>query len=122
MSRVIHFEIPADEPERAAKFYGDAFGWKFTKWEGPMEYWLVETGPESARGINGGLLRRQQPGAGVVNVLDVASVDDAVTAVEKAGGSTVVPKMAVQGIGWAAYFQDPEGNIFGVMQGDPSAG
>lgn len=121
MSRVVHFEIPADDPARAVKFYEKVFGWKFQKWEGPMEYWLVQTGPESKPGIDGGLMRRQQPGASIVNVVDVASVDKTVAKVESAGGTIIVPKMAVPGIGWAAYFQDPENNVFGLMEADESA-
>ncbi len=122
MSRVIHFEIPADDPARASKFYGSVFGWKFEKWEGPMEYWLVQTGPDSKPGIDGGLMKRQQPGSSTVNVVDVASVDKTVAKIERAGGTIVVPKMAVPGIGFVAYFQDPEGNVFGVLQADESAG
>ena len=55
MSRVVHFEIHAENPERALEFYGGLFGWKFTKWDGPMEYWLIGTG--EGTGVNGGLLR-----------------------------------------------------------------
>jgi len=59
MPRVIHFEIPADDPARAVKFYADVFGWQSQKWDGPMEYWLVATGKAPAPGIDGGILRRQ---------------------------------------------------------------
>ena len=44
MPRPCHFDLTADEPERAMKFYKDVFGWKFEKWDGPMEYWMVTTG------------------------------------------------------------------------------
>src|SRR5882762_7349395 len=57
MSRVIHFEIPASDPERASAFYKKVFGWKIEKWPGPMEYWMVTTGAEGAPGINGGLMK-----------------------------------------------------------------
>lgn len=121
MPRVIHFEIPADDPDRASTFYQKVFGWKFQRWEGPMEYWLVETGPAAQPGINGGLARRQAPTSSTVNVLDVESVDDTIARVGKAGGKTVMPKSAVPGIGWVAYFTDTEQNVFGVMQADPGA-
>jgi predicted enzyme related to lactoylglutathione lyase len=121
MPRVIHFEIPADSPERAAKFYQEVFGWRFQKWEGPMEYWMVTTGAEGKPGINGGLLRRQHPGQGTVNTVDVESVDAAVATVEKNGGKIALPKMAIPGVGYLAYGIDPEGNIFGMMQADSSA-
>ena len=64
MPRVTHFEVHADDPERAAKFYRDAFGWKIDKWEGPVDYWLVTTGTEDEPGIDGGLVVRTDPSAG----------------------------------------------------------
>ena len=118
MPRVIHFEIPAKEPERAIAFYTQVFGWEFTRWEGPMPYWLIKTGPADQPGIDGGLTL--QPG-GVTNTLDVASLDDAVAKVESRGGSVVAPKMGIPGVGWLAYCKDTEGNVFGMMQADPNA-
>jgi predicted enzyme related to lactoylglutathione lyase len=120
MPRVIHFEIPADNPDRAVQFYSNVFGWTFQKWTVPQDYWLVSTG-DNGPGINGGLLRRSHPGAGTVNTVDVMSVDAAVGAVKNAGGTIVAPKMAIPGVGYLAYCQDPEGNTFGVMQADPAA-
>jgi predicted enzyme related to lactoylglutathione lyase len=120
MPRVIHFEIPADDPSRAVRFYQSVFGWNFQKWEGPMDYWMVATGKDGP-GIDGGLMKREQPGQTVNNVVGVASVDDTTKAVEKAGGRVVAPKSAVPGIGWVAYYLDTENNPFGVMQEDPSA-
>lgn len=121
MPRPMHFEIPADDPARAAKFYGSVFGWQFQKWEGPMEYWMVTTGAQPEPGIDGGLMRRERPGGGTVNTIGVESIDGAVNAIGKNGGTIVAPKMAVPGVGWLAYAQDPEGNTFGVMQADPQA-
>ena len=121
MPRPIHFEVPADNPDRAVRFYEKTFGWKFQKWDGPMEYWMVKTGADGSPGIDGGLMRRQQPGQSTVNTLDVGSVDEAVAAVTKNGGQVAVPKMAVPGVGWVAYCLDPEANMFGLMQADASA-
>jgi predicted enzyme related to lactoylglutathione lyase len=121
MPRIIHFELPADNPERAVEFYSKVFGWKMQKWEGPTEYWLISTGDAAQPGINGGLLRRPYPGAVTCNTLDVASVDEAVANVGKNGGKTVAPKMAIPGVGYLAYCSDTEGNIFGVMQADTKA-
>ena len=121
MSKVVHFELPADDLERAQKFYTEIFGWHFQKWDGPMPYWMIVTGPQEAPGIGGGMMPRPHPGAGVVNTIGVASVDDTVAAVEAHGGKIILPKMAIPGIGWLAYFTDTEGNQFGVMQNDPAA-
>ena len=126
MPRVVHFEIHATEPERAARFYRELLGWEITRWEGPMEYWLVRTG--DGPGIDGGLLRRQggapSPGQAVnayVCTVDVTDLDDALTRGARLGATVSVPRMAVPGLGWLAYITDPEGNILGMMQMDPTA-
>jgi predicted enzyme related to lactoylglutathione lyase len=128
MPRVIHFEIHADTPERAVKFYQELFGWEFTKWEGPMPYWLIKTGPDGQPGINGGLLPRrgaapagELPVISYVCTVDVATVDDSLKKAVASGGVVAVPKMPIPGIGWLAYCKDTEGNIFGMMQSDPNA-
>ena len=121
MARVIHFEIPSDDPGRAVAFYGDVFGWKFQKWDGPMPYWLVSTGGEKDRGIDGGLKPRSHPGEGTVNTIGVASLDESLRRVEQKGGKTVAPRMAIQGVGWLAYCADPDGNTFGLLQEDAAA-
>ena len=128
MNRPVHFEIHAEDPERAAKFYRAVFGWEIKKWDNPaMEYWMVMTGKsepgEKYAGIDGGLLRREGPapveGAATnayVNTVTVASIDEAIGKVENAGGKIVVPKVDLAGVGWLAYAKDTEGNIFGLMQ------
>jgi uncharacterized protein len=126
MSRVIHFEIHAGDPDRAVKFYETLFGWTFQKWEGPMDYWLVTTGPDSQPGINGGLLRRQgeidgQAVIAYVCTVDVENIDAAITKAQSLGSQIVVPKMPVPGVGWLVYCKDTEGNIFGMMQASPEA-
>jgi uncharacterized protein len=121
MPRVVHFEINADQPERAVGFYSQVFGWNAHKWEGPQEYWLVTTGENSQPGINGGLLRRRDPSATTVNTIDVPSVDDYLAKITQAGGRVALPKMAIPGVGYLAYCIDTEGNTFGIMQADTSA-
>ena len=121
MLRVTHFEITADDPERAIKFYSDVFGWKVHKWEGPMDYWLIATGPEDQPGINGGLMKREQPGAATTNTIDVPSADEFIAKITEAGGKILQPKQAVPGVGYFAYCQDTEGNTFGIMEEDTSA-
>lgn len=127
MSRPIHFEIHAAEPERAIAFYTGLFGWQFNKWEGPMPYWLIITGPDSERGINGGLLPRRgdAPVAmaavnAFVCTVDTTDLDASLAKVTTLGGIIAVPKMPIPGVGWLAYAKDTEGNIFGLMQPDPA--
>jgi len=126
MSRVVHFEIHAANPERAIAFYQKVFDWSFQKWEGPMPYWLVTTGPSDQPGINGGLIQRQgeidgQAVIAYVCTVDVQSVDTSTATVEANGGTVVVPKMPIPGVGWLVYCKDTEGNIFGMMQAAPDA-
>jgi predicted enzyme related to lactoylglutathione lyase len=121
MSRVIHFEIPAADPERAAAFYKKVFDWQIEKWPGPMEYWMVTTGAEGCPGINGGLLKRNAPVTATTNTIGVESVDKAVDAVKAAGGKLVMPKKPIPTVGYFAYLEDTEGNLFGVMQADANA-
>ncbi|HEY9402739.1 MAG TPA: VOC family protein [Pyrinomonadaceae bacterium] len=124
MPRVIHFELSADEPERAVKFYDEVFGWKTQKWDGPQSYWLLETGEEGQPGINGGLMKRSEnplPPSSVTNTIDVPSVDDYSQKITGHGGKVVMPKFVVAGIGHMAYCEDTEGNIFGIMEIDASA-
>jgi predicted enzyme related to lactoylglutathione lyase len=121
MSRVIHFEIPAAEPDRAAAFYGKVFGWKFDKWAGPTEYWMVTTGTEGTPGINGGMMKKPGGITSTTNTIGVASVDAAVDAAVGAGGRNIMPKTPIPGVGYFAYCEDTEGNLFGVMQMDANA-
>ena len=118
MPRPIHFEILADEPEKAIEFYEKVFGWKFQKWEGPMEYWMVMTG--EGPGIDGGLGRRD-PDSSTMNTIDVPSVDDYLKMIEDSGGKIIAPKGPVPGIGWFAVIMDPQGNSWGLMEDDADA-
>lgn len=127
MPRVVHFEIHAADPERAVNFYKTLFDWQFQKWEGPMEYWVVTTGPAEQPGINGGLMRRQgeidgQAVIAYVCTVDVADVDASANTATSNGGQVAVPKMPIPGVGWLVYCKDTEGNIFGMMQADTNAG
>ena len=131
---VVHFEIPADNPERAAKFYRELFGWDIKKYEGgagegpSFEYWMVNTvptGPDGMPerpGVNGGLMKRMYPGQPPVNYIAVDDVDNYVRKAEQLGAKVAMAKQPVPGMGWFAQFNDPEGNLFAVWQTDPSAG
>jgi predicted enzyme related to lactoylglutathione lyase len=126
MSRVVHFEIHADDPQRAANFYQEVFGWQIQKWDGPVEYWLITTGKPPEPGIDGAILQRQGPINGdaviaYVCTVDVASVDDTIAKITSLGCTIALPKNPVPGVGWLAYAKDTEGNIFGVMQSDHNA-
>jgi predicted enzyme related to lactoylglutathione lyase len=117
--RIVHFELPADDPARCIAFYKKTFGWSFEKWPGPMNYWMIKTG--EGPGIDGGLMARQHPGQPGNKVIALESVDDVSRAIVGAGGKQVVPNMAVPGVGWTAHFTDTDGTIFGLMQFDPKA-
>jgi len=119
MPRPIHFELPADDPERAISFYQDVFGWKVQKWDGPQEYWLVSTGEAPAPGIDGAIMRRHAEAQHLIHTLDVPDLDAYIEKVTTAGGRVVVPKMEIPGVGWFAYVADPEGNVFGMIQSQP---
>ncbi len=121
MPRVIHFEINADQPERAVKFYSDVFGWKIQNWGGPVDYWLASTGEQGQPGIDGAITKRMDPTATTVNTISVPSLEDFMAKVAEKGGKVITPKMAIPGVGYFAYCKDTEGNTFGIMQEDSSA-
>ena len=120
MSRIVHFEIPATNPEQSIDFYSKTFGWTFSRW-GEEEYWLVTTGDNTNPGINGAILKRRDPTMPVVNTIDVADIDAAILSVEANGGIIVVPKSSIPTMGHLCYFKDPDGVIHGMMQMDPNA-
>jgi predicted enzyme related to lactoylglutathione lyase len=120
MNRPVHFEIPADNVERACAFFTQVFAWKIEKWPGPFPYWNVTTG-DSGPGINGAIMNRQHPGQPIVTSIDVTDLDATAQAIAAHGGQIVVPKMAVPTVGWLLYFKDSEGNIHGAWQADPHA-
>jgi predicted enzyme related to lactoylglutathione lyase len=123
--RVVHFEIPYDDGERARRFYGETFGWQLQEMPG-MDYTLVMCGPSGDRGpsepgfINGGMLAREESAApGPVVVIDVDSIDAKLIKIEETGGSVLVPKQPVGGMGFTAYVKDPEGNVIGLWETAP---
>jgi uncharacterized protein len=126
MNRVVHFEIQADNPERAAKFYRDVFGWTIEKWPGlPSEYWMVMTAEKDSKepGINGGLLKRpsKTPPSecgtnSFVCTVQVENYDEIEKKILAAGGVVAMPKFDLAGMAWQGYYLDMEGNTFGVHQ------
>ena len=120
MLRAIHFDLSADNPERAARFYKSVFGWKVEKWEGPSDYWLMTTGDDKESGITGGLAARVKPNDTTAVVYDVPSVDEYSEKVKLSGGQIREEKQVIPGVGYLVMCRDTEGNTFGIMQIDQS--
>jgi hypothetical protein len=120
--KVVHFEIPADDVERAQRFYAQVFGWRMQSAPG-MGYTLVDTTPSDENGmptepggINGGMLRRQAPVTSPVITIHVADLDAALESIAQHGGAVVRAGFPVGDMGFAAYFKDSEGNVVGLWQ------
>ena len=127
MSRAVHFEIQASNPQALIDYYTGLFGWSFNKWEGG-QYWLIHTGPEEKPGINGGLLPRRGPAPAVgqpvnafVCTVDVDDLETTLAQAHAAGAHLALATMPIPGVGWLAYVHDTEGNLLGLMQSDPTA-
>ena len=123
MDKVVHFEIPVDDRERASEFYRTVFDWDVVHLP-EMQYTTVSTVetdenqmPKEAGAINGGLMDRSDRTPNPVITIDVAEIDDALKKVEASGGSVVTPKTPIPGMGAFAYFKDSEGNTMGLFQG-----
>jgi predicted enzyme related to lactoylglutathione lyase len=117
MAKVVHFEIPAENPKETVDFFTAVFGWKFSKW-GDNEYYLTESGPADEPGIEGAIMKRNHPDQPVVNTIEVRDIESAMAAVEDNGGEIVVPLQEVPGVGKHCYFKDPSGYIHGALESD----
>jgi predicted enzyme related to lactoylglutathione lyase len=119
--RVVHFEIPFDDGNRARAFYSEAFGWDVSEMP-EMDYTMVSTGPTEDAGptepgfVNGGMAQRGDSFTGPTVVIDVEDIDEALKKVESLGGATLLTKTPVGDMGFSAYFRDPEGNAVGLWQ------
>lgn len=127
---IVHFEIPANNPEKLSEFYKSLFGWKFEKMPMPGgaggDYWTIETRPGTAGnmeesmkrpGINGGMMKKMMPNHAVTNYVMVESVDEFSKKLEKLGGKIIVPKTPIPEMGAFAVGLDPEGNPVGLFEG-----
>jgi predicted enzyme related to lactoylglutathione lyase len=137
MSTIVHFEIPADDIERAKKFYNDLFGWKIEKWPGTednssqltspvtgqsIEYWMVITTDDKGnKALGGGMMKRQMPEHQVTNYIGVESIDEYSSKVKELGGKVVAPKHAVPGMGYFALCIDTENNSFAIWESNENA-
>ncbi|MFB0499876.1 MAG: VOC family protein [Candidatus Hadarchaeaceae archaeon] len=124
---IVHFEIPADNPEKLKQFYENVFGWKIEKSPGPIDYWMISTVPVDEQGkltemgVNGGMMKRQNPEHKITNYILVESVDEYAKKIEDAGGKIIVPKTAVPSVGYWAMFVDPDGNVLAILEEDKEA-
>lgn len=121
MAKVIHFDLLADDPKRAVEFYSKTFGWQFTEWDGPLEYWLIYTGPDEEEGIHGGLSKRKDQAFANNLTIRVDDAEASAELIEKNGGTIVREKAPIPGVGWLIYFKDTEGNQFGILEADEAA-
>ncbi|HEY7224165.1 MAG TPA: VOC family protein [Micromonosporaceae bacterium] len=115
--RVVHFEIPIDEAERAGEFYRNVFGWKVEQW-GDVDYWTASGG--SGDGASGALTPRKSAPEGVLVYVSVDDIDATLDRVKQAGGAPLTARMPIPSMGWSAQFRDSEGNQIGLFQHDPS--
>jgi hypothetical protein len=126
MRKVVHFEIPADDLQRAKAFYGDVFGWHISTMDMPGggEYTGVTTTPVDGQtmtptepgAINGALVNRDQTNTAPVITIDVDDITATLQQIEGAGGSTVLARTAIPGMGAFGYFKDPDGNVLGLWE------
>jgi hypothetical protein len=119
--RVVHFEIPFDDGDRARAFYEEVFSWDLTHLP-DMSYTLVNTGPTGEQGptepgyIGGGLMKREGYFTAPNVVIDVPNLEAALKAIDEAGGTPVLERQQVGDMGFAAYFKDTEGNLIGLWE------
>ena len=116
MPNIVHFEIPADDIQRAKTFYANLFGWKIESMQG-MDYMIID--PYSVPG--GGMMTRMHPEQQIMVNIGVPSVDEYSAKVEKLGGKIIVPKEAVPGMGYFVICMDTENNTFGIWEMNPAA-
>ncbi len=119
----VHFEIPVENMKRAQTFYKELFGWEITSAGDDFDdYYIVQTvstdkdGTPKEPGINGGMLQKTNPDQPIINYISVKDIDAALAKVESLGGSILMPKMPIEGIGWNCVVKDTEGNTFGMIQ------
>jgi predicted enzyme related to lactoylglutathione lyase len=122
MGRVVHFEIPADDPDRAVGFYRELFGWKIEDANVGMPYWLVTTGEDTQPGVDGAIMARGGTANTVTNTVAVDSVDETLARVRDLGGEVVTDVMPIPGVGRFAYCKDLDDNLFGILEPEPMRG
>jgi predicted enzyme related to lactoylglutathione lyase len=125
--RVVHFEVPFDDGDRARAFYQTAFGWDIMPMP-ELNYTIVTTGPSGDQGptepgyIGGGMMARSNGFQGPVITVDVDNINATLAKIEELGGKTAQPRQEVGEMGYSAYFTDCEGNLMGLWQTRPQSG
>jgi hypothetical protein len=121
MPTIVHFDVPAEDVERAKIFYSALLGWKYESYP-EMQYNLITTtNLDGTPGVGGGMGKRMEPSQRMLNYFGVSSIDAAMNQVKTLGGKVLTEKMAVPGMGFLANCMDTEGNMFGLWQEDPQA-
>ena len=122
MDKVVHFEVPVDDVERAEKFYNKVFGWKLNKVP-EMNYTIIHTVdvdnkfmPKEVGAINGGMMKKTNEIKNPVITINVKNIDEAMNKIKEHGGKIIMDKFNVGDMGISAYFQDTEGNVLGLWQ------
>lgn len=122
MAKVVHFEIPFDDKQRAMKFYADTFGWQLADMP-QMDYVSAQSVavdenhmPKEPGAINGGMTQRQKEAPNPTIYLDVPSIEQTIGKVEAGGGRVVTPYTPIPGMGAFARVTDSEGNVIGLFQ------
>ena len=121
MSTVRHFEIPADNLNKAQEFYKNVFGWNMQKMSNPVrpeqDYWVFDTKDDKGnQGLYGGMMKRQSPHHTVTNYISVISIDEYTSKIEQSGGKVIIPKTKLPDMGYIAVCLDSENNIFGLFE------
>jgi uncharacterized protein len=119
MERVVHFEIPADNPKRAVDFYRTVFGWQINDWGQDFPYFLCKTGEPSQMGIDGAIMGRDGTAKGVVNTIGVESIAESVELIKRSGGKQITDRSEIPNIGLFCYCEDTEGNLIGILEAYP---
>ncbi len=120
-SRITHFEIYGDKPEKLAAFYGELFGWQMEQVEG-IDYWRIRFDPNDADGVDGGLTHRPpMDPKSWIQFINVDSIDDSLALAHHLGATVLRPKTAVARTAWIAILADPAGNTFAIWQPDATA-
>jgi predicted enzyme related to lactoylglutathione lyase len=122
MATIVHFDVPAENINRAKKFYEELFEWKIEPVPGPMDYFEITTKDENGKeGVAGGMGKRGQPDQKIVNYIGVKPIDEYIEKAQRLGGKIIMQKTTIPGFGYLATIIDTEGNIIGLWETDPAA-